>query len=89
MRLVLYNGPAPLKNPKVLGYVAGLVLGGVPTYFSVTGPAGFHPLKALVNPKLERAAQERDGAEMMRLAVQIYHALASGPFDPVSFTKAG
>lgn len=87
VRFVLFRGPDPLRDPKVLGYLAGLVLGEIPTYMVVPGPPGFHSVKALVNAALQPAARARDGSALMARAIELYEALAKGPHDPVEFSS--
>ncbi|MFA7261646.1 MAG: hypothetical protein WC068_01380 [Caulobacter sp.] len=67
----------------MLGYVAGLVDGGMPTFIAVPGPPGCFFAKAFLNDRLRAAVARRDGGEMLRTLHALLDILEAGDFEPV------
>jgi hypothetical protein len=81
--IVAFRSPKDLDQPFVIEMLAGLAHGKAPVFLSVPGPPGFHFARALLNPLIEQAAADRDGAKIRSTVLALYDRLARGPFELV------
>jgi hypothetical protein len=89
LKFILTGPDRALYTPAFLGYVAGLVDGGVPVLLAIPGPVGTFGAKAFLNPQLEGAVARRDGGEMMRVLAGVLDVLRRGAFVPVRLAHDG
>lgn len=80
--IVLGDRRTSLGMP-VLGYIAGLIAGDVPTFIATPGPPGHFFAKALLNDRLKAAVIRRDGGDILRTLQAVLDVLEAGAFERV------
>lgn len=83
IKLILVGDHRTALAMPVLGYIAGLIDGDVPTFIALPGPPGHFLAKALLNDRLKAAVTRRDGGEILRTLHAVLDLLAAGDFEPV------
>lgn len=78
----IFMTDAAITNAQLLECLAGLVHARAPVFVAAPGPAGHHPLKALINPKIEQAVAQRDGQAIALTLGAVIAKLRLGPFEP-------
>lgn len=71
-----------ITDAVLLECMAGLVHARAPVFVAAPGPAGHHALKALINPRIEDAVEQRDGAAIAMTLAGVVAKLRQGPFEP-------
>jgi hypothetical protein len=84
LNIVVFRSGADLDRQFVIEMLAGLVFGKVPTFLSAPGPPSFHFAKGLLNPLIEQAAEDQDGAKIRSTVLSLHDHLTRGSFEPVS-----
>lgn len=83
IKLILVGERRTSLTLPVLGYVAGLIDGGVPAFIAVPGPPGHFFAKAFLNDRLKAAVARRDGGDILRTLHAVLDILEAGEFEPV------
>lgn len=81
IKLLLVGARGASLSLPMLGYVAGLIDGGIPTFIAVPGPPGCFFAKGFLNDRLAPAVARRDGGEILRGLHTVLDILEAGEFD--------
>lgn len=82
VKFVVTGDAAALSNRDLLESIAGFVHGRAPVFLATVGPPGHFFAKALLNPHIEIAVAQRDGATMIATLNALLNTLRNGPFEP-------
>lgn len=77
----IFTTDAAITNAQLLECIAGLVHARAPVFVAAPGPPGHHPLKALINPRIEHAVEQRDGPAIALTLASVVAKLRQGPFE--------
>jgi hypothetical protein len=85
LNFIAFRKAEDLEQPFVIEMLAGLAHAQAPIFLSVPGPPGFHPAMILLNPQIDQAARNRDGARIRSALLAAYASLKAGKFEPIVF----